>query len=228
MTVLAITRWILLRTLREPLAWGLAVVGALAWPALARLAPIGISSSEGGSLALVYEVAFIALLVGGTLGLSRAARVDPLLARATPRTRLAATAAVVATSATLWALLAGLPPFLLGVLDPVGEGSGALLGLGLAALQLAALGAALAAAPLPAPARSLGLPLLAWWVPALLGTSLLARWTASLLDVQATLIPPPTGWSPAALATRIGPMMGLYLAALLLAERGRTAPHTPS
>ena len=82
MTALAITRWILARTLRSPLGWGLACVSSLAWPLLQHLTPIGITIASEDGTALVYEVAFMGALLGAILGLSALEGIRGVLQRA--------------------------------------------------------------------------------------------------------------------------------------------------
>ncbi len=219
MTVLAICRWIGLRTLRSPWTWALAALSALSWPLLETLAPISISSESGDLVALAYEFAFLGTLCGATLGLAAVGRVAPLLQRADAGTRTAVAGLCVAASGLLLALVAAAWPLLRGA---VGEG-GIAAGLLLAAAQVGALGAALSALPLSVAQRSLALWLLAWVVPAWVAPSNVPGHLAcALFDVSATLRSPAEGWTPAALLARIGPMMGLYLAARLLAPpRGR-------
>jgi hypothetical protein len=227
-TALAITRWILIRTLRSPLGWGLLCVSALAWPALQRFTPIGITTASEDGARLAYEVAFLAALVGALLGLRALESIQSVLQRAADFPRWRAELSALAVSSAGWALVACALPLFSG---GMGEGRrpALLIGIGLASIHLAALGVLLLRARLPAGVRSLGLLLLAWWIPSILGTSShLGRWTSALLDIAATLRPPPEGWSPTALAARLGPMMGLCLVAWWLTGTRDRESQSPS
>jgi len=228
MTALAITRWILMHTLRNPLGWGLLCVNALAWPALRHFTPIGITTASEDGASLVYEVAFLAALVGALLGLGALEAIRSVLQRAAAGPRLRAQFVALAVSSSGWALVACAFPLLAG---GMGEGRRfrLLVGISLACLHLAALGVLLLRARVPAGVRSLGLLLLAWWVPTLLGTSShLGSWTSALLDVAATLRPPSEGWSPTALAARLGPMISLCLVAWWLTGNRDREPQHPT
>lgn len=219
MTALAITRWILARSLRSPLAWVLLCLCAFAWPLLQRLTPIGITTASADASALAYEVAFLAALLGAVLGLRSLEGIESVLRRAASGQRWRAELTAVFVSAACWSLVACAWPLRFGGLGE-GQRLALLVGLVLAAAQLAALTALLLRARVPLGVRSLGLLVLAWWIPSLLGTSShLERWTSALLDVAATLRPPPEGWSPTALITRLGPMMGVSCAALWITGR---------
>ena len=228
MTTLAITRWILTRTLRSPLGWALLFLGSFAWPALLQLTPIGISSGSADGAALVFEVAFLGVLLGCWRGLVALEGILPALRLVADTTRWRAQATALFVSAFGWGLLVSAWPLALGA---VGEGGPArlLLGLALGAAHLAVLGLLLLNLRVPAGARSLGLLLLAWWVPAFLGTSsLAARWASATLDVAVTLRSPREGWSLAALAVRLGPILAVGLAALLVGARDSNRPPRPS
>ena len=228
MTALAITRWILIRTLRSPLGWGLLCVSALAWPALRHFTPIGITTASDDGARLVYEVAFLAALAGSLLGLRALEAIQTVLQRAAAGPRLRAQFVALAVSAAGWALVSCAFPLIAGGMGE-GQRSGLLIGIALASLHLAALGVLLLRARLPAGVRSLGLLLLAWWIPTLLGTSShLGSWTSALLDVAATLRPPSEGWSPTALAARLGPMMSLCLVAWWLTGNRDREPQHPT
>lgn len=226
MTSATIALWILLRTLRSPLGWGLFLLAALAWPLLLRWTWIGISTSESDAAALAYEFAFVGALLGAGLALAALERIAPLLRLAAARGRRHAQIAALVVSATLWALVPLAWPLVTGAL---GEGRipllvGALLG----ALHLSVLGLLLLRAPVPAGTRSFVLVLLAWIVPALLDPGWAAsRVLAPLLDAAGTLRPPVEGWSPAALIARLGPMMALALAAAWI-DAGRAASPAPT
>lgn len=225
-TALVITRWILIRTLRSPLSWALLCFGGLFWPALARFTPVGITTASEDSAALVYEIAFLATLLGAVLGMHALGSIQTVLQRASPAARWRAEAVAIWTSAVCWAVLASAWPLRFG---GVGEGLRLelVIALALGAAQLAALSTLLLGAQLPLAARSLGLFLLAWWIPSLLGTTTnIERWTSALLDVAANLRPPSEGWSPTALVSRLGPMIGLSAIAFLLHQR-RTHETTP-
>lgn len=218
-TALAITRWILLRIFRSPLGWGLAIVSALSWPSLQLFTPIGITTASADAAALAYEVAFLAALLGALLALHALEGIRSVLARAAAGPRWRAEFVALWVSSAGWAVLACAWPLAMG---GVGEGHrrDLLLGLVLLAAHLAALGTLALRARVPVGVRSLGLLILAWWIPSLLGTSShLERWTSALLDVAATLRPPSEGWSPTALIARLGPMMGVSCAALWLTRR---------
>ncbi|MCA8980565.1 MAG: hypothetical protein H6831_11955 [Planctomycetes bacterium] len=166
-------------------------------------------------------------LLGAILGLSALEGIRGVLQRAASGPRWRAEAAALGVSSAGWALLACLWPLTVGGLGE-GRRGPLLLGLLLVSAHLAALGSLLLRARVPLGARSLGLLILAWWIPSLLGTSShFERWTSALLDAAATSRPPPEGWSPTALIARLGPMMGVSLVALWLTgrrERDTTRP----
>ncbi len=207
------------RTLRAPTLWLWGAGLAAAWPLALALTPLGTTTKGSSGSGLASEVAYLSILVGVSFGLLQLPRLGWLLAPQTPARRTGLQAAALVGYA--------LPLVLAGVLPGaflVQDGSAALeLGLrsALALAHLVALALALMQLSIEAWVRAACLPALSWLLPALLGS---ASGTGAgllwLLGCPSLQIPPSESVSGGALwKGEMGPIIGLTLAALLLAER---------
>lgn len=163
----AVARWILARHASQPFVWvWLVLLGAL-WPAVQLFSPLGVTSAAHGNHALVYEAAFLGLLVGSCFGLDALGRGGWIVDQLAAPQRLRVETLGVALSALVF-LTAGLvAPTIFGALDtsmlPVLV-PGALLSL----FHLSALALLLRRSTLPASVQTVLLPLIAWALPATL------------------------------------------------------------
>jgi hypothetical protein len=214
-------RWVLGHLVRDPLIWlwGAVVMGA--WPLIAALTPVGLTTANRAPAAALYDVAFMALLVGNLAGARVVARGAWFLAPLPPGRRIAvelvglsAGAGAFLTAGLLGAALVGAP--LEGQL---------LTGCGLAHLHLAAVGLLLLRAPLGHVGRMLALPMVAWLLPALLaGTGAPGPALARVFAAQAHLgtftstqvLAEDPGWAHRGAV--LLPILGLLLAAVQLSR----------
>lgn len=211
-------RWVALHLLGTPWLWlaGLAASGL--WALAATLGPPGISTGGPFLERAHYEVAFLGLLLGVSLGTLALARHEALLERATAPGRLYARTCSLLGAAALGLLMGAGLPFVAG--SPLGVGAvlgpSALAGLHLVGMALVAL-----EAPLPPAGRSLLVPGAAWLAPALLAGS------EGGLGVLVHILEASRPFASAILAsdpqpqTGPAPILAWFLAATLLATRGR-------
>jgi len=162
----AVLRWVLARTLRQPLAWiALAALASL-WPLWLVLQPDRLLITRPTEAAqLSYEVAFVGSLLGSCFALVALARGRAVLAElGAGRRRLAEFLALLATALLFQAVC------LLPALGRAGETAPSLdrlPALLLCDLHLAALALVLARLRLPAASLPILLLALAWILPAL-------------------------------------------------------------
>lgn len=175
--------------LASPAAWiGLASAGAL-WAIVLLLSPLGLTSTDRGTTALIYEIAFLVTLGGTALSLSIVDQLDWFLRFASPLARLGLRTLLLAAGGSLGLAVCGiLPGLLLGDSDL--PRASLLPGAALSLTHLAILGTWLSRAPIPKGLRSLLLALLAWVLPSAVGTaSLLGRTLTHVFDVSRHLDP---------------------------------------
>lgn len=236
----AVARWILTRHVTQPFFWVWLVLLVMLWPAVQLFSPLGVTSAARGNQALVYEIAFIGLLVGSSFGLDALARGGWIVIQVAAPQRLWVEALGVLVSALLF-LVAGLAaPAVLGGLEASllpALGMGAVLSL----FHLTALALVLRRLPLPASLHAALLPLIAWALPATLGRGNRVGEIASLwLDASRHLergfglrtisepapgpvsgIDPGFDLASTVFGTAVAPIMMLALAATLIALRPR-------
>lgn len=169
---LVVARWVVVRLVRTPAAWLAFGVLFAAWPLVAALSPVGIATSGNIEAAAFYQLTFLALLVGtsaggGVLALAAQDWLQPVPAgRRLVAEWAALTAAQLLFAGPMLLLAAGIGipgnPWRPGLLP-----CGSLL----CGLHLSALGLVLGRFPLPVGAVVLGIPLVAWVLPALLSGS---------------------------------------------------------
>lgn len=218
-------RWILVLLLKRPSTWLWAAFVAATWPAVAAFTPLGTTTASAGSAPALYEVAFVALLLGTLAGTAVLQRGAWFLAALAPARRL------TVELSSLFA--AGLPFLVAGLLPGLLLGQGAALrpdriplGAAICQLHLAAIALVLLRLPLSSPARLAALPLLVWVLPSLVPEAgLVGRFVHVDLDVGRHLDPGRgTVLAPNAWKACFGPIIGLLGAAFLLA-RSPLAPH---
>ncbi|MDP6408001.1 MAG: hypothetical protein QGI46_01350 [Planctomycetota bacterium] len=228
MSVLAVARWMALHTLRRPIAWVGLVACLGIWQLARRLGPLG---SGADATELLYEVAFLASLLGALLALSALGECEWFLLRLARPRRLAARAAGLFAGGAGALALALLAPLSVSLLRP--EPSPAApdpgtaidlawslnLSMGLFGLlaHLTVVGTLLLQAPLSTTQRTLALPSLTWILPALIGSE--GWWAARLVR----LLDPSRHLAAAAGATGPGADSLLPVAALTLCAWAMTA-----
>ncbi|MDF1836345.1 MAG: hypothetical protein P1V35_00620 [Planctomycetota bacterium] len=227
----ATLRWFSTMALRSPIAWVIAACAGAAWPVFTVLLSLGITTSTRPPAAALYEIGFVASLVGASLAVVTLTQGSWWLARTTPMRRFRAEFTGVATGSFALILLAWFLPGLLSLGEESLPVAHMLATATKASLHLAAISVCVLALPFNALVRAALIPLLAWFIP-----SLLAQGPSSLvgigqcLQIAGDFQFPWTEESPA--FGRLGsslPILGLCL--LRLAEATRRAFHpcaTPS
>ncbi len=202
-------RWVASMLLRQPSFWAIASALAGLWVAVAALTPFGLTTSARTVPGILYEVAFMALILSHVLALTLVGRIGWLV-KPLPLLRRAGLDLVASTTAALLLLAAAIAlPVSMGV--PAPELSALLL----AHVHLLVIALLLGQLPITDRARACGLPLVAWILPATcadlpgLGPTL-----ARVLDAAShlRLAQTPQPFSPWAML----PLVGIGLAAWLL------------
>ncbi|TDJ77115.1 MAG: hypothetical protein E2O39_02505 [Planctomycetota bacterium] len=218
-------RWILVLLLRRPSTWLWATFVAATWPAVAAFTPLGTTTANAGNAPALYEVAFVASLLGVLAGTAILQRGAWFLAALAPARRLVVELSALSAAGLLF-LLAGLLPGLL-----LGEGTALRpdhipLGAAVCLLHLAAIALVLLRLPLSPTARLAALPLLVWVLPSLLPEAGPVGYlvhadlgVARHLDPARGTVLAPHAWKAV-----FGPIIGLLGAAFLLA-RSPLAPY---
>ena len=153
---------ILRRQATSPLVWLALCVAGLAWPLALLLSPLSSTLTDGRAEGLSYEVSFVFLLLAGVFASRQLERHRWLLARQGEGARLLFELVAHTVFAAPPALVALLPPALLGgQLDPL-----AALATPVIALHQAALYALLSRLSFSSLARSVTVPFLALAIPA--------------------------------------------------------------
>lgn len=206
-------RWIALRALQSPAAWGGLVLGWGLWFVLKTLSPIGLTLGTSDGFSQYYEVAFLALLGGTLLGMLVLEDAAELLGLLPARSRTLLRVLALGSAALLGLLATALAPALafreLGWMN-----RGVLAGLLVTLAHLTAIAALLERAPLPRGLRAPALPLLAWLVPAAVPASGIGGDLVQVvLGVARHLVPEPA--DPRSLALALLPIAGLLAAAAL-------------
>ncbi len=213
-SLLGTLRWSLIHLIRDPIGWLWLVLIASAWPIIVIFTPLGITTQERTPAAPLYEIAFMALLVGAALGVALMARSRWFLAPLSVGRRLAVEATgLLGLSLTLAGLTLGL-----ALLSRTPVPPRLVLGVLLAALHICAGGILLLRLPFSPPTLALALPLLFWLLPALLeGAGNPGPLIASWLDARAFLAFPLAGNpAPTQSAMPFLPIIAMVLAAGLL------------
>jgi hypothetical protein len=209
--------WVVGHVARHPLAWLWIAVSTASWPLIVLLAPRGLTGGPALQTGLIYEVAFIGLLLGTLVGGALLERGAWFLAGVHPFRRLGLElSALFATSVVLT-----LP----GLIPPLFLGRGAELDLedfvlraGLSHLHLSSLVLVLLRVPVGTPVRVAALIAATWVLPAIANPATFAgRFVTTSLDAGQYLIPA-IGSVLADLAWKeaLAPIMGMLGAALLL------------
>ncbi len=219
-------RWALATLARNPLAWLLVLVLASVWPGIATLSPLGLATSKATPAGVLYEVAFLALLLAHLVSLSWMHRLE-WHTHTLPVMRRIGLALSTSSCAAVVLLCAGIgPAFGLGALEGV-ENSEMLKVFAsfiLTHLHLAALQFLLSAAPLAPQARLLSLICLAWILPAVLAAAPLFHGVLPALRVRQYLT-----WAKGSAELELSScptILALWLAGFLLCSRTR-GPQRP-
>lgn len=221
MFILRTAGWVLRHQARHPLTWLWTAVVAGLWPAVAAFSPLGVTTSATGVPPVLYEIAFVACMVGTLMGLSLLDRSAWILRRASPLRRTQAEVTVLAC-AMLPLLVAGLaPPWFLHAAGDAFTLGRLPAGTILSAAHVAAVALILSRLPISITTRLAALPILVWVVPSLLPSQgPVGGGVQHVLDAARHLDPEREtgfpGWSWAWL-----PIIGLLGAAHLLARKPR-------
>lgn len=204
-----ILRWAALRTLSRPTTWVLLAAGGALWCAVTVLSPVGLTTRNSGSEALIYELAFLSALAGTSLSLTSTGVAEWWFALVAPARRFGLRLTLLVAGGALGLLVGAWGPAVaLGRLPAPGAFLGASL-LGLA--HLVAIGLWLDRVEVR---RAMALPLLAWLLPALVGNgSVLGRLFGGVVDA-ARHFDPDRG--VLARPAEVLPIVGLLAGAALL------------
>lgn len=221
MALLSTLRWVLGHLVRDPLIWLWAAMVVAAWPLVAALTPVGLTTANRAPAAALYNIAFIALLVGNLAGGRVLARGGWFLAPLPPSRRLAVELSGLTAGAGAFLLAGLLGAALVGAPVP----ADLVLASGLAHLHLAAVGLLLLRTPLSHTARMVALPLLVWLLPTLLaGSGGPGPALGRIFDAQAhfgtfsqaNVLAEDHGWAHR--GASLLPILGLLLAAVQLSR----------
>ncbi|MEZ6017120.1 MAG: hypothetical protein R3F49_18530 [Planctomycetota bacterium] len=171
MVPLALARWTITEHARRPATWALLALFGAAWPAILVFGELGLTTRDGPLSTHSYEVTFLALLVGVTRGVETLARGSWFLGRAAPMRQIAAEAGALAGAATLPLAAALLPALWLAPAASGARDGAQLAAIALTGMHLLAIGLVALRLPLGPQRRALAVPLAAWVLPALVGTS---------------------------------------------------------
>ncbi len=228
MTLYSLARWALARVVSLPWFWLWFVLLGTLGPGARMFFPLATTTRSEQGDALVYELAFLAILAGAIAGSQILQEAPYVLAPLDPLRRIGVETAIQSTTVAAF-LVAGLVPLMLMKVE-VGSVLPARLagGVFLTHLHVLAVSVLLLRIPIPPTARLLLLPALVWVVPAILDARTGALgWVVGLLDSRASLSRP-----GAALERKddllttlfaLRPTAALFLAAALL--RPPTLPH---
>ena len=230
MLALVAARSTALGALRSPIWWVFLASASLFWSGFVLLAPVGVTTEDLDSRATIYNLAFVALIIGNLQGLRASGRLDWLLAAHPGRSRLTLQFGLQ-LGATLTYLAGALLPGLLS--GSLGLGGGEVLLL----LRGTLLGVLLASLPRLVGASSAisggWLLAMVWWLPAVLGGAdpNPNDWVRSLQpypdDLLEYLGGAGSGMDLARSAWRalLGPIIGWAALACLLADGRRGTKH---
>ena len=175
MLALTFLRWLLGTSVGSPTSWLVLVLVGVSWPLLRTLMALGITTSSAPPQTALWQLGFLAILFGTSLGMYRLGKYSWWLRRTSP----VKTALVEVLLLTCMGMIYGLAAYALAV--PTlnrGELWDGLGRSGLACLHAALLGSLLLAAlPEQPPTWSCaGLPVLGWLLPGICqGDSLVAQ-----------------------------------------------------
>lgn len=225
MATTQILRWAFRSVLRHPAPWLLCALLVAAWPALATLTNLSLTTNRGSLPGMLQQLVSLGLLAGVLWGQALATRTDWLLARAVGLRRLWAEALLMATPALVFGLApvasviaaGGLPKYAVTELAATTFGS---------LLHLVALALVIGHGSAGSFTRSLRrswwtLPVLVWVIPTWLsGTHEAGAHLAGWLDVRPSIAPFPLRPFGATEIAASLPTVAWALVAILLA----TAP----
>ncbi|MCP3917896.1 MAG: hypothetical protein GY711_20305 [bacterium] len=202
--------WVLRHQVRSPALWLWGAVFAATWPAVTVFTPLGVTTSMAGTPPLLYEIAFLASLVGQTAGIAQIEGSRWILGHGSAARRAFAEWIVLVSASLPFLAAALLPPLLLGARDSFGWGS--LIGSATTLLHLSAIALVLVRLPISGAARLAALPVFAWVLPALVhGESTLGIVLLHVFDAARHVQDPDlAGWTSAVL-----PIIGLLGAAFV-------------
>ncbi len=227
----ATLRWFTTMALKSPIAWVIAACAGAAWPVFTILLSLGITTSTRPPAAALYEIGFLASLVGACMAVVALSQGSWWLARTTPWRRFRAEFSGVAVGSFSLILLAWLLPAVTSMGEetlPVGHMLWTAI---VASLHLAAVAVCVLALPFSALVRASLIPLLVWFIPSLLvGTHWSLDGIGQCFQIARDFQFPWTEESPA-FEWRISilPILGLCLLRLAEATRRAFTPcATPS
>lgn len=221
-------RWVATLLARQPLVWLGAVLLAGLWPVVVLFTPLGLTTGGGAERELLYEIAFVSLLLGHLVGLALLERGGWFLDLVAARRRLATELTALSTAAGLL-LIAALAGALIAPAGRAALGGDLFWRAALSHLHLCGVSLLLLRAPGRPVIRLLGLPALTWALPAFLGSQgFLGRSVSHIFDATRHLAFPldmdPVGahWGAGLL-----PIIGLIGTALALSRPGFHALRHP-
>jgi len=226
--LLGTLRWVATLLARQPLVWlGGALLAAL-WPLVVMFTPLGLTTGGGAERELLYEVAFISLLLGQLVGMVLLERAGWILESVTGRRRLVTELAALTTAAGLL-LAAALAGTLLTAEGRALLDTELLRRVCLSHLHLAGVSLLLMRAPARPVVLLVGLPALTWALPAFLGSEgWLGRSVSHILGATRHLtIPLEVHQAGAHWGLGLLPIIGLIGTALALSRPGLHALRHP-
>lgn len=228
MYLLGTLRWVAILLARQPLVWLWGALLAVLWPLVVMFTPLGLTTGGGAERELLYEVAFISLLLGHLVGLALLERGGWFLESVAPRRRVATELAALTAAAGLL-LAAALSGTLITESGRAALDTQLLGRTALSHLHLSGVSLLLMRAPGRPVLRLLGLPALTWALPAFLGSrGFLGRSVSHILDATRHLTFP-LEMDPAGAHWGLGllPIMGLIGTALAMSRPGFHALRHP-
>jgi hypothetical protein len=221
----ATLRWFTAMAIRSPAAWVVAACAGATWPLFTVLLSLGVTTSTRPPASTLYEIGFLAALVGAILSVVTLTQGSWWLSRTTPIRRFRAEFTGIAIGSFTLVMLAWALPCATSLTDGNLPIKHMLSTAFIASLHLAAVGVCVLALPIGSLARAAVIPLVVWFAPSLLvGNNWILNGIRQCFDLAGNFeFPwaeesPPYDWLVSAL-----PILGLCL--LRLAEAARRAFH---